>query len=207
MQMEPYLLWGEIVLGVLLLTCGWALYRTSIAVICLFVGAVGGGSLAHLASRFYEVVPEAAWVTWTGAAIGGIIGLLLIKKLYYVGVFISAGLFGLNIKHTLLNELSIFDRLNMPQVDVIWQSTICTVIFAVLCGLIVIILHRFIVILLTSGVGAFIITSHLPWPGVAGFLFVSGVLVQMKIISKLGIDTGRETGRWKQERTDGRDEE
>jgi len=200
MNIEPYLPWIKVAAGFLLMYCGWALYRVGLMFLCFFFGAIGGGCLVKVASRMLEGVPDTWWLVAIGIVLGGIVGALLLRRLYYAGLFVITGLFALNLKQSVLKEPWLLRQLNVRGIEDFWHGTAGTVLFAVLAGLAVVILHRFIVVLLTSGVGAMIVAETLPWNETVYFLFVAGVIVQLGLMRKFGIDTGRETGRWKQER-------
>lgn len=198
--LESYIPWLQIAIGALLLCCGWALYRVGMMLFSLFLGSIGGGYLARLAIRLMPDVPDVWWVVVLGAVLGGVVGVLLIRRLYFVALLIISGLFALNLKQTFLSDVPIFRLMDLPAVETFWNSPAGTVVFALVFALLVVALHRFIVIWLTSGVGAMLIAERLPWQEAVYFLALAGVIAQLGLIRGFGIDMGKETNRWKQER-------
>ncbi|HNT36165.1 MAG TPA: hypothetical protein PKH07_14360 [bacterium] len=199
-SVEVYIPWLQTVLGVLLLYCGWLLYRVGMMCLSWCLGAIGGGCLAKVLIQLVREIPNVWWVVVIGAIVGGIVGVFLIRRLYFVALFVISGLFALNLKQTVLTNPRLFSALNLSQLERFWNSASGTVVFAVAFALLVVALHRFLVIWLTSGVGALLVADRLPWQQAVYFLAVTGVIVQLGLIRGFGIDTGRETNRWKQER-------
>lgn len=197
---ETHQQWIEIGGGFLLLFFGWALYRVGLMFLCFFLGAIGGGSLAKMSIRMVESIPDTWWIVAVGIILGGIVGVLLLRKLFFLGIFVIAGLFAFNFKQTVLTDPWIFKQISMPAVESFWNSPLGTIVFAVLVALMVVALHRFIIILLSSGVGAMLVSENLPWAGAVYILFIAGLLGQFGLIKRFGIDTKRESGRWKDER-------
>ena len=199
-EIESLYPWVQPAVGALLIGFGWVLYRFGIVLLGFFLGAVGGLSVAQLAARMVAEIPETWWVLVIGVLVGGFAGMILLRGFYFLGVFIVSGLWAWNVKTSLLNDPWVFKRWSLPSVEQFWTSNLGTLAFAVVVALMIIVLHRFIVIVLTSGVGALMIGSRYPVPGLVYLLFVGGIMVQLGLMKQFGIDTGRETVRWKQER-------
>jgi hypothetical protein len=182
---------AAIIGGLLLLLAGWMLYRVGLRVLGGLLGLLIALLLVCLVLHTPFVRQDAriesiqAYVYLGAAVIGAFVGALAVMKVYYVLVAIAFGLMGL-----VWQQGSWFQSWAKELHYLSWERLLTGAGGAALCAagfaLLGVLLHRHLVILLTSMSGSILIVSHLPeryqYPFIVPLLTVLGILFQLGII-------------------------
>lgn len=185
-QIEP---WVAIVIGVALCIGGWTLYRFGLRAVGFLLGAGVGLFLTQVAAHTADLMGrpfEAAWMPWIAIGCMLILGILnawLFYRLYLVGVFFLTTVAAYALVQSMQNLEGVA---SIPYADT-WYAAVGV---AVVAGLAAVVLQRYIVILLTSLVGASLVAQG---TGLAWILIpclLAGVLVQLRLLSLFKIVPG-----------------
>ena len=184
---------AAIVGGILLVFSGWILYRAGLRVLGGLMGLLIALLLVFLVlhTPFVHndprIEPIRGYIYLGAAAVGGLVGALVVIKVYYVLVAIAFGLLGLVWQQGTWFQTWV-EGLHSRS----WESLLTGVSGALLCAVVFallgVLLHRYLVILLTATSGSIVILSHLPTrfqhPLIVPLLTVLGALFQLRIIRR-----------------------
>jgi len=192
-----YELLARVASGVLLLAGGWILYRAGIRVVGFLLGFFIGLLFSLTLLRALEIMEVAPGlqqyrnVIAVGLAImHGLLNAVFIIKLYYLVVAAAFGLVGWAFHQGYLVP-SVFEG-GLPaglgvQIPEPWLTIGIVAVFAIVGVL----LHKYLVILLTAAAGAALVVSALPpddrLPALTPVLAAAGILVQFLISRKVGV--------------------
>jgi hypothetical protein len=183
--------------GMLLLVGGWVLYRAGIRFIGFLLGFFFGVLFGFTFLRFLELMGFAPGLVEyreiIAIALGVIVGVInfwLIVKLYYLVVAATFGVMGWAYHAGVLAPAP-FDG-GLPaglgaQIGEPWVTLLFVLVFAVVGVL----LHKYLVILLTAAGGAALVVSAFPpeerIPALTPILAAIGILVQFLVSRKMGV--------------------
>lgn len=176
-----------IIIGLILCLFGWTLYWVGLRLLGAFCGAVGGGILGGMVCLIAEVPQWAAWAAAGGGILGAALGVYLIKRAHYLLFFVVGALLGLATAYTAETLYGDWLARYLPE-----GQTGRLAFFAassLLAGLLVLVLHRFVVIGLTSFIGTALFALGIPaqyatW--VVLPLFLGSFLLQVGALAALG---------------------
>lgn len=194
--MEPQTL-ARLVCGILLLFGGWILYCAGIRIIGFLLGVLIGVLVILVLFQAFEIMGVAeglqAYKYWIAFGLGfllGLVNLRLIVKFYLLLVAGAFGLLGLAYQQAILEPLSAEGELPPslePYLSGFWGAVLFTVVFAVAGAL----LHRYLVILLSSAAGASLLLPLLPAPAALPVMLPvltgGGILVQLLVSRRWGV--------------------
>lgn len=131
------------VVGLLMCFYGYRIFRLVLALFGVVMGAVGAGIVG------YQLAPGNTAVAIFCACIGGLLGGVLFVAIYYIGLFFFGAGFGAAIAAAIMGSHS-------PN-----AATFVIIAFAVIGGIIALLLQRIIIIVGTALEGASMLTSVL----------------------------------------------
>lgn len=178
--------WSLVLAGVLLCVAGWGLYRLGLRVVGFILGALVGAMVgftfgfvtAQFGHADYNVLIIAAC-----AILLGLINAYLFYKVYLVGIFILCSIAGYYVM-SLPATAEMLQRFNLP--DAGWIP------FAVglLIGAGMLLLHRYVVIVLTSlaGSGLLVLATEQKWLLIP--LLAGGILIQLGLLKVFKMTPG-----------------
>lgn len=180
--MEDAILWPVLIVGLVVATFGWMIYWAGINVIGAFVGAGAGVALASLITNMFELQRFGPFISLGGLIAGGVAGVYLMRALNYYAFFIIGVMLGAPIGTSFVG-LSIFEDQEWAMTDT--ALIVSTVVGAVLGGVLVLMLRRYVIALVAAVAGAMLIAvsfpeEHQDVAGLAGF--VGSVVVQFFLI-------------------------
>lgn len=174
--------WQWIIVGVLLGSAGWLLYLGGMPLIGAVAGGGFGASLGFVASGLFATAAT-PWIVGGAAILGGACGLMLVRALQMYIFFILGASLGSATLWYLLDVVPVAQSgwLTDPVV-----RGVLLLVFAVVGGLTLIRLRRFVLAVVTSFAGALIFSMGLPphaqaWGGFTAlviFLAIQCGLVQ-----------------------------
>ena len=173
-----------IVVGIFLCFGGWYLFRFSVYFIGVIVGASTGYSLAVLAFRVGGQHLSTSWEPWIiflSMVVFAFVGVILIKTLVKVVLFIAGFLFG--IVTTSIYSGGVEEFVQPYGIEMILKNpSIWSVIAGVAFGILFIFFEKWFVILYTCAVGAYLVMAQLAAPPIVFYaLLVVGCIVQFWI--------------------------
>lgn len=130
----------SVIIGIIICFFGYRIFRFVLAVAGFILGA---SFIAGVASTLTES-PDTSVIIIAGVA-GGLIAALSLLLLYSAGVFLLGALFGV----VMLSVISLIFNLS--------TNLLIYIIPAIICGVLALVLKRFMIILITSLVGAWVI--------------------------------------------------
>ena len=190
MNLNPLLL-IDLALGLGLLAFGWTLFRFGLNAVGFAAGFLFGYSLYQLIVQFLaEHRPEAlqyfpphTLAPALAGVIAGIVGVMLIKRLYIACIFLGVLAAGLYILYAteqrvvldhVLESAGVLAPLNRT-FDGLWYAVV-----ALLVALLFVYFQKQMIILLTACIGAFVIANTLHTPILFLPLCLAGILLQQK---------------------------
>lgn len=188
---EPLQLVLAIMAGTLLLFLGWGLYRTSLKVIGFLIGCALGAAVSYvplslLARQQPEIVTYLPWIVGFIALLLGFINARLFMKIYYLVVFLVGAFYGAAIKINLLDQWPEAIRW-MARLGPIGQSPWSEILAALILGLICVILHKYLVILLTCILGSALIVIPVDLALSIRIYWAFPLLTLIGIFSQIGL--------------------
>ena len=175
---------GIIVAGILLCFAGWYLFRVSIHIIGFILGASIGYTLFTLALKTLGKILPVAWGPWAilgSAILFGLLGIFLIKTAVKAILFIAGFLFGMVIVSMYSGEVVAINHIHSIEF-LIHNFSIWSLASGVLFGILFIIFEKGFIIVYTSAVGAYLLTSQMGLqPMVFYGLLIVGALIQFFI--------------------------
>jgi hypothetical protein len=192
-----YELMARVAGGVLILVGGWVLYRVGIRFIGFLLGFFFGLLFGFTFLRFLEIMGVAPGLVEYReiiaiglAVIVGIINFFLIIKLYYLVVAAVFGVMGWAY-HAGVFAPPPFEGGLPGGLGAGTGEPWVTLIFVLVFAVVGVILHKYLVILLTSAGGAALIVSAFPpedrVPALTPILAAVGILVQFLVSRKVGV--------------------
>ncbi len=180
MNLSPYSI-VIIVIGIIICTAGWLLFRVSIKIIGFILGASIGYVIAVFGLEFISDSLHQSldpWIPFLCAILMGFLGIFLIKTVIKLILFIAGLFFGIAV-------FSIYSSKTMGTiypfgVEMITRNiSLWAIISGFIFGILFIIFEKWFVILYTSAVGAYLIMNqlHVPWVIFYG-LIVAGAIIQ-----------------------------
>lgn len=174
--MDPQLLKG--LLGALLCLAGFSLYWGGLRVVGMFLGGTVGLLIGLIVAYVAHLEhPWAIFAAVAAALVGMAVGWGILKTLHGVLVLlIGAGL------GFLLNQ-----QVLAPDYDAIWTAPWMPWAMAVVGGVLMSLLFRYVIILVTAAFGSYLIyqATGLLWVGILAF--VVGLAVQIGLFHRLGV--------------------
>ena len=170
-----------IVMGLLLCFAGWWLFRISIISMGLIVGASMGYALIILVLKTSQIPIPDSWAPWViilVMIVFGLLGILLIKTIVKILLFIAGFLFGMVLialysggQEVIMQPYSI--RLLIEHLS-IWSFA-----SGLFFGILFVLFQKVFVIIYTCAVGAYLVMSYMEAPPMVfyGLLFI-GTIVQ-----------------------------
>ena len=150
----PYILAG-LALGLL----GWVIYWAGLPIIAGVVGAGAGASLGYMAAGVIQAEWAPPFLVGAGMILGGFLGVVLMRALQVFFFFIvGASLGGAGMYH--LVEVGFLRDVIAPPPSLEGFAAIAA--GALVLGVLMIKLRRFVVAVVTSVIGAAIFTAGLP---------------------------------------------
>lgn len=170
-----------IVIGLLLCFAGWWLFRISTFSMGLILGASMGYTLAVLVLKTGQIPLPDSWAPWViilVTIIFGLLGILLIKTIIKILLFIAGFLFGM----VLIALYSGGQGATMQPYSIkllIENLSIWSVALGLVFGILFVLFQKGFVIIYTCAVGAYLVTSYMEAPPMVfyGLLFI-GTIVQ-----------------------------
>ena len=176
----------HVVAGTLLVFGGWSLYRGGIRLIGFLIGAAIGLAMAYtvlilLAGAHPSIRPYVPWVTLGFAVLLGLLNARLFLKFYYVVVFIVGAVYGVALKVNWLNQwpraVEWVDALG-PLGKSPWGEMLAGVALGLLC----VVLHKHLIILLTSILGSALIAVSTQIYWLLPLFVILGIVSQLKLL-------------------------
>lgn len=181
--------WTLALAGALLCVAGWLLYRVSLRIVGFILGALIGAMVGFTFSVVAAEFGYSGYSTIIIAACALLLGLInayLFYKLYLVGIFIICSIAGYLVLSG-PDAVVFLERFNLP--DAAWVP------FAggLLIGAGMLLLHRYVVIVLTSLAGSGLLMAGLQieehrWLFVA--FLIGGILIQLGLLNVFKIKPG-----------------
>jgi len=158
---DPFHLIVPVMLGTLLLFLGWGFYKTSLKILGFLIGCALGVAVSYLplsllARQQPSIETYLPWIVGVVALVLGFINSRLFMKLYYLVVFLVGAFYGAAIKMSLLDQWPEAVRW-VDRLGPIGQSPWGEILAALILGLICVILHKYLIILLTCLIGSALI--------------------------------------------------
>lgn len=175
-----------LIAGILLTLAGWSFYKFGLKITGLFLGGSIGFLLGRIALGWIQ---NESWEIPIAILIGAVcayLGFHLFFKLYYLLVFLAGWLYGVFI----LRELPLLEKIGgMVGEDIqpYLQSEFAPWVGGLILGVLAILLHKYIIIILTSFGGAGILTYVFNENFVFIPILVGGILTQLGILKILGL--------------------
>ncbi len=188
---EPLQLILPIMAGTLLLFLGWGLYKTSLKILGFLIGCALGVAVSYLplsllASQQPEIETYLPWIVGFVAIVLGLINARLFMKIYYLVVFLVGAFYGAALKMSLLDQwpeaVRWVDRLGS-----IGQSPWGEILAALVFGLICVLLHKYLVILLTCLIGSALIVIPVDSLLNVRIYWAFPILIGIGLISQFGL--------------------
>lgn len=182
--------------GALLLVGGWLLYYAGVRIVGFLLGFLIGVLVTLSFLHALEFVGQGegllAYRTWLAAGLGLILGLIsvrLMPKFYLLVVAVVFGLLGLAYQQGIVEPHAVAGHLPRSVEPYVTGPSGAVVMVAAFAAAGVI-LHRYLVILLTSACGASLIYSVVSAsgavPGLVPVLAGGGILIQLFLSHRLG---------------------
>ncbi len=159
MDTIPELDWIWIGSGLAVGLLGWLLYWAGVPLIGAALGAGAGGALGFLLSGFIQAPWAETFLTGVGLVVGGVAGILLIRALQLYFFFATGASLGGAYAWQLLGREPLA---GLAQSYGEWAQWLVVGLGALVGGLLLIQLRRFIVAVVTSVVGAIMFTHGVP---------------------------------------------
>lgn len=184
MQYSSFMV-GYIIIGTLLVFGGWGLYRVGIRAVGFLIGALIGVALSYaimllLIHQHPSLEPYALWIILLTALLLGLLNARIFLKFYYLVIFIAGAIYGAMLKTQWLDQWEPAMEY-MERLGVLGQSPWGEIIAALILGLLVLLLHKYVIILLTSILGSALIAIS------TEFYWTFPLLMILGIISQLGL--------------------
>ncbi len=188
---EPLQLILPIMAGTLLLFLGWGLYKTSLKILGFLIGCALGIAVSYLplsllARQQPEIETYLPWIVGFVAIVLGLINARLFMKIYYLVVFLVGAFYGAAIKMSLLDQwpeaVRWVDRLG-PIGQSPWGEILSALILALICVL----LHKYLVILLTCLIGSALIVIPVDSLLNVRIYWAFPILIGIGLISQFGL--------------------
>ena len=181
----------SIVAGTLLTFGGWTLYRAGIRLIGFLIGCVIGVALSYtilslFAHQHPSLGPYIPWIVVGVALLLGLLNAKIFMKMYYLVVFVAGAVYGAMLKVNWIDSWPVAAGW-MDSLGPVGESPWGELIAAVLLGLLCVVLHRYLIIVLTSLLGSALIalSSGIHWTFplfvLLGLLFQLGFLRVFKL--------------------------
>jgi len=139
---------------------GWVLYWAGVPLIGGLIGAGAGGALGVFAADYFHLSLNLQFLLLgIGIVLGGILGVLLMRALQLYFFFTAGAIMGASLTWSLLQQGPVK---GLAATSTGWGVLIAVVVGAVIGGLVLVYFRRFIVAVITSIVGVFLLTAGLP---------------------------------------------
>ena len=168
--------------GFFLCFAGWWLFRFS----TLFAGFILGASAGYiLAPVLLQSIPDLLpstwkpWVIMSSAVIFGLAGILLLKSMVMMILFIAGFLFGMILMpHYFNGQEGITQAMD---IELLFENiSVWSVVSGLSWGILFVLLERWLLILLTCSVGAYLVRSTMNFPITVFYgLIVTGTVIQI----------------------------
>jgi hypothetical protein len=164
-------------LGGVLCLFGFTLYMGGLRVLGFFLGGSVAGVIALVATYLAGTSRNTTLIVLVAAVvIGGALGYRFLKTLQRFVIFlIGAGLGYLLAKSVL------------PTLGPMWTETWVPIASALICGVAAFLLFRYIIILVTAGIGSYLLFQVTGHAWVMFLSFAAGLLVQIGAFRRLGL--------------------
>ena len=145
---------------------GWLLYWAGLPLVGGVVGASAGGSLGYIISGWMQVNWAPAFFVGVGIVAGGFIGVFLMRALQTYFFFLVGACVGGALAFNLSDVGPLGDLVGPPSSP---EGLIFIAVTALVSGLLMVKLRRFIVALITAVAGAILFSAGVPqqWAGLA----------------------------------------
>jgi len=188
---EPLQLILPIMTGTLLLFLGWGLYKTSLKILGFLIGCALGVAVSYLplsllARQQPEIETYLPWIVGFVAIVLGLINARLFMKIYYLVVFLVGAFYGAAIKMSLLDQWPEAVRW-VDRLGPIGQSPWGEILSALILGLICVLLHKYLVILLTCLIGSALIVIPVDSILNVRIYWAFPILIGIGLISQFGL--------------------
>lgn len=169
------------VIGVIICTTGWLLFKVSTKIIGFILGASIGYGIAAFVLKFISTSLHPSlthWLPFFCAILMGILGIFLIKTVVKLILFIAGLFFGItvfSIYSGTTSEMTYPFGIEMIIENISFWAIVSGAIF----GILFILFEKWFVILYTSAVGAYLIMNQLRAPLMIFYgLIVAGAVIQ-----------------------------
>jgi hypothetical protein len=145
-QAPIWLIWLFVVFlfcfGMLQCFAGYRIMKLMLTLFGFALGAIAGGALG---ASLFLAGPLMLFVgLLVGGVVGGVIGAILFRLLYYVGVFVVGVELGVALASMLATTIGLA------------QAWLVMVLLGVICGILALLLQRFLIIIATAFGGAWV---------------------------------------------------
>lgn len=180
------LLAASMMAGTLLLFGGWSLYRAGIRLIGFLIGCALGAALTYtvlalLQSQQPALRPYVPWITAGVAVLVGLLNARLFLKLYYLVVFVAGAVYGVALKIHWLDAWPPAVEW-MESVGFLARSPWGEIVAGLLLGVLCVVLHRYLIIVLTALSGSALIALSTRFYWAFPVLLIVGILSQLRLL-------------------------
>jgi len=183
--------------GFFLCFAGWRLFRVSTLFAGLILGASAGSILATVLLQSIPDLLPSTWKSWaimSSAVIFGFAGILLLKSMVMMILFVAGFLFGMILMPLYFNgQEGITQAMG---IELLFENiSVWSVVSGLFWGILFVLFERWLLILLTCSVGAYFVRSTMNLPITVFYgLIVTGTVIQIWMSKASNFTTTRMDG-------------